>query len=61
MIVLPPRADGAALPLFAAPEEQTVDPPRPTERSSVLDELTSAWERGERPQLEDISRTHQPG
>ncbi len=52
MIVLPPRADGAALPLFAAPEEQTVDPPRPTERSSILDELTSAWERGERPQLE---------
>jgi len=52
MIVLPRRADSAALARLASHEEQTVDPRLPTERSSVLDELTSAWERGERPQLE---------
>ncbi len=52
MIVLPRRADSPALPLFTAREEQTVVSHLSAERSSVLDELTSDWERGERPQLE---------
>ncbi|MGO9921842.1 MAG: protein kinase domain-containing protein [Isosphaeraceae bacterium] len=52
MIVLPRRTDSAALPLFTAHEEQAAGPPLLTERSSVLDELTTAWERGEQPPLE---------
>ena len=45
----------------ASAEEQSVAPRLSTERSSVLDELTSAWERGERPPLEILSRTPRPG
>jgi len=52
MIVLPRRTESAASPLLESHEEQTCDPTLRAERSSVLDELTAAWERGERPQLE---------
>jgi serine/threonine protein kinase/tetratricopeptide (TPR) repeat protein len=47
MIVLPPSETTAA----SQPGE-SVDPRLPFQRSLVLEELTSAWERGEQPQLE---------
>jgi len=52
MIVLPRKADGGALTQITSPEEQDVGSEATHSPGSVLDELTSAWERGERPELE---------
>ncbi len=52
MIVLPRRVDRAAFSRFGSHNVPAADSRLSSERSSVLDELTSAWERGERPQLE---------
>lgn len=52
MIVLPQSDGCAALAAESCQAEESTHPRLPALRSSVLEELTSAWERGERPELE---------
>jgi serine/threonine protein kinase/predicted Zn-dependent protease len=52
MNVLPQTTGCAALAVGTSHQEASVDSRFPTLRSVVLDELNSAWERGERPHLE---------